>query len=313
MLQKPASVADGEIADVKATTQRARDEHTSQPTDQPRMSRYTTGILTTSRWTPRDNSSWHVLFTAYPPDIASSVQDSDTEVRELLECQSEERDPNLGKSTISYKTSDDNELRVQCEDDAPPIAPKYFDRNSYFRHAGWTGCASLLEDDVVGASPTAIVVDTSPAAHDASVIIGTEVESVVARKVSTEQPAIKKAKALYHPDENAWLLLLHKKVKAAVEAGRKIRVPGPVPLTLAFNAFFEGRVLQDERGMDLPPREAREEASIKAKIVKAQTGIWKLRDITRKLLESKRYEEVYVPGITAEELRRYKMDGTVSS
>ncbi|KAF1353071.1 hypothetical protein EJ07DRAFT_68754, partial [Lizonia empirigonia] len=63
-----------------------------------------------------------------------------------------------------------------------------------------------------------------------------------------------------------WLLLLHQKVKAAVEAGRKIRIPGPAALTLAFNAFFEGRVLQDEHGADLSPREAREEQSIKGKI-----------------------------------------------
>jgi hypothetical protein len=88
-------------------------------------------------------------------------------------------------------------------------------------------------------------------------------------------------------------------------------LPGPAAITTAFNAFFEGRVLKDGHGSDLPPREARGERSIKGKMAKVHTRIWHLRDVTRGLLEGKRGGVAYVPGITEDELERYRQDGTI--
>lgn len=104
---------------------------------------------------------------------------------------------------------------------------------------------------------------------------------------------------------------MHEKVRAVPESGQHIKLPGPGPVTQAFSTFFEGRVLKDESGQDLPPRQARVELSIRNKIMKPNTKIWELRDATRKLLHGKRGGDVYVPQILEEELRQYRADGSV--
>jgi hypothetical protein len=60
--------------------------------------------------------------------------------------------------------------------------------------------------------------------------------------------------------------------------------------------------LKDKSGQDLPPRGARVELSIRNKIMKPNTKIWELRDATRKVVQGKRGDDVYVPEISEEEL-----------
>lgn len=122
---------------------------------------------------------------------------------------------------------------------------------------------------------------------------------------SEDDPAAKKykhAKCIFHPKESAWLILLHEKIKAVAETSQHIKLPGPGPIAHAFNAYFEGRVLKDKSGQDLPPRGARVELSIRNKIMKPNTKIWELRDATRKVVQGKRGDDVYVPEISEEEL-----------
>jgi hypothetical protein len=115
----------------------------------------------------------------------------------------------------------------------------------------------------------------------------------------------------YTPLEDAWLLLFTRKVRAVVEAGHLIKTPGPQPTTDAFNAFFAGKVLKDEAGDDLLPRAARDETSIRGKY--ATTALRTIRDGTRKLLEGRKGEKLYVPVITEEELSRFLDDGVVEA
>jgi hypothetical protein len=115
----------------------------------------------------------------------------------------------------------------------------------------------------------------------------------------------------YLPEEVDYLLLLFKKIKAVVEAGHNVKIPGGVPITEEFNKFFVGKVLKDEHGADLPPREMREVLSIHSKLYHANSGIPALRMVIRKLMETRHGGIVYVPIITEEELQKYREDGTV--
>ncbi|CAO2655488.1 Nn.00g042910.m01.CDS01 [Neocucurbitaria sp. VM-36] len=124
---------------------------------------------------------------------------------------------------------------------------------------------------------------------------------------------VHKVNVMYSRVEDAWLILYHKKLKATVEAGNIVKIPGPRPTMQAFNSFFEGKVLKDVNGVALPPRLARDETSIRGKIGNKKSVLWKLRDVTRKLLEGKHGGSLYVPVITDDELRRYQQDGTVTT
>lgn len=115
-----------------------------------------------------------------------------------------------------------------------------------------------------------------------------------------------KLKNMYMPEEEAWLAFFHMKLKAVVEAGSIIRLPGPSNIMAAFNNFFEGKVIEK-----LPPREARDESSLKGKLNNKRSDVWKMRDVTRKLLEGKGKGEIYVPTVSEAELSQYRKDGTV--
>ncbi|KAF9699934.1 hypothetical protein EKO04_001707 [Ascochyta lentis] len=317
-----ANAADEHMPDASATCQQPSGQ-SSRSVAQLKTSKYTTVLLTTSGYISQDNNSWRVLRPARASDLGGSAVNAEAE--ELFECQGEERRSEVGRETISYKSKRDMERPADQGADELSISDRYFDHNSYFRYLGWTGCASLQHPVVVDTTSRVSPAEMSPAR---SVIPGFADESaneddIHAKNVPVDKPgstsvaasgfATKRVKVPYHPDENAWLLLLCKKVKAAAELGRKIKNPGPAVITPLFNAFFEGRILQDEHGGDLPPREAREELSIKGKIMKINTEIRELRYVTRKLLEGSRGGELYAPNITVEELRQFQADGTVRS
>ncbi|KAF1828657.1 hypothetical protein BDW02DRAFT_478134, partial [Decorospora gaudefroyi] len=67
--------------------------------------------------------------------------------------------------------------------------------------------------------------------------------------------------------EEAWIMLHHAKVRAVIEAGHNIKIPGPVPVMEAFNTYFAGKVFKDEMGEGvLPPRPTRDLHSIRGKL-----------------------------------------------
>jgi hypothetical protein len=127
----------------------------------------------------------------------------------------------------------------------------------------------------------------------------------------TYKPNVKRTHNMYLPDEEAWLMLFHNKIKLVVEAGHNIKLAGPVATMERFNDFFLGKVLRGPGGEDLPPREARDEISMKGKLYHVKSGIKPMRDVIRKLLEGKHDGVMYVPLITEDELKQYREKGTV--
>lgn len=85
----------------------------------------------------------------------------------------------------------------------------------------------------------------------------------------------------YFPIEEAWLLLLHKKIKAVVEAGHNVKISTLYMIVKAFNQFFLHKILRDANGHDLLPREARDEVSLHGKIRNANFGVDVMRKTTR--------------------------------
>ncbi|KAF5853317.1 hypothetical protein GGP41_001876 [Bipolaris sorokiniana] len=50
----------------------------------------------------------------------------------------------------------------------------------------------------------------------------------------------------YTAEEDAWLDLFHAKIRSAIEAGAVIRIPGPITVLEAFNAFFKNKYSVEE-------------------------------------------------------------------
>jgi hypothetical protein len=117
----------------------------------------------------------------------------------------------------------------------------------------------------------------------------------------------------FHPEEEAWLMLFHHKLRVVVEAGHSNQMPGLVPTLKALNQFFVGKVLQGAEGEDMLPRTAREEVSMKGKLNHANFGVKSMGDKIRKSLENKKGDVLYVPIITEGELSQYQADGIVTT
>jgi hypothetical protein len=121
----------------------------------------------------------------------------------------------------------------------------------------------------------------------------------------------KKVYVWFTPAEDAWLMLHHRKIRAAIEAGHDVKILGPALIAEAFNAFFSGKVYLDETGNDMAPRPPREADSIRGKFSQRVGKLAEYRKATAKLVEGKKGGKVYMPGITEEELKAYQEDGTV--
>jgi hypothetical protein len=80
-------------------------------------------------------------------------------------------------------------------------------------------------------------------------------------------------------------------------------MPSTVSVLGCFNNYFVSRVLKDADGEDLPPREVRDENSLRSKLNHTKDGLRSIRFVTRKLLEGKRGGSEYVLAITEDELR----------
>ncbi|KAJ4985192.1 hypothetical protein SVAN01_09328 [Stagonosporopsis vannaccii] len=301
--------------------------------NQVKTSRYSTGIVTTAGWTPLDNSVWQIVRRSEAPEANETGDCTDAE--ELRQCHEVEVDRYLSAAPdLPHSTND-----ATYDDHDTSSTEEYLDYRSFFRHAGWKGCASLDQrmPDASEALDTLVQADQTnkplgaagtnapgnwtvfemynvqkERGQETTAAEGGQHVAFGVEDLPPRTTQVKIGKAFFHPDEDAWLLLFHSKIKAAAEAGRNIKLPGPLAVLMVFNAFFEGRVLKDERGQDLPPRRARKENSMKGKIAKMHSKIWHLRDETRRLLEGKRGGTVYIPDVNEEELRQYCIDGTVA-
>ncbi|KAI4654250.1 uncharacterized protein J4E78_007295 [Alternaria triticimaculans] len=122
----------------------------------------------------------------------------------------------------------------------------------------------------------------------------------------------KKAAYPYTPLEDAWMTLFHRKLRATIDAGHVIKIPGPVSVMEAFNAFFEGKVLKDANGADAPSRPQRDVSSIRGKLDGRVSKVATERKNMRGLLEGKTGGVLFVPNVTEDELRQFQVDESVA-
>ncbi|KAI4908165.1 hypothetical protein J4E90_008789 [Alternaria incomplexa] len=122
----------------------------------------------------------------------------------------------------------------------------------------------------------------------------------------------KKAAYPYTPLEDAWMTLFHRKLRATIDAGHVIKLPGPVSVMEAFNAFFEGKVLKDANGADAPSRPQRDVSSIRGKLDGRVSKVATERKNMRGLLEGKTGGVLFVPNVTEDELRQFQVDESVA-
>ena len=160
------------IAHVKVSnnTSTSQNPHTqvAQPSGQPRTSRYTTGILTTSGWTPLANSSWHVLRTEVSQTNNTA---GDDEVEEIFKCHEEGFVPQPATAKTSSESSGDESNNNRTHATATMEPDEYLDYNSYFLHVGWTGCASLEQDNNTSAEALATLPQRKPTEDPSSATV----------------------------------------------------------------------------------------------------------------------------------------------
>ncbi|KAH8642401.1 hypothetical protein IG631_05343 [Alternaria alternata] len=122
----------------------------------------------------------------------------------------------------------------------------------------------------------------------------------------------KKNVLMYTPLEDAWMTLFHRKLRATIEAGHIIKLPGPTNIMVPFNAYFEGKTLKDTNGEAVGPRPARDAISIRGKLDGRASKIAKMRREMRGLLPTDNGGPIFIPTITEEELLRFQNDGWVA-
>ncbi|RYN18215.1 hypothetical protein AA0112_g11672 [Alternaria arborescens] len=122
----------------------------------------------------------------------------------------------------------------------------------------------------------------------------------------------KKNVLIYTPLEDAWMTLFHRKLRAIIEAGHMIKLPGPSNIMVPFNAYFEGKTLKDTNGETVGPRPARDATSIRGKLDGRASKIAEMRKEMRGLLPTDNGGPISIPTITEEELLRFQKDGSVA-
>jgi hypothetical protein len=121
----------------------------------------------------------------------------------------------------------------------------------------------------------------------------------------------KKSMVMYTPLEDAWMTLFHRKLRATIEAGHAVRLPGPVSVMEVFNTFFQGKVLEDTNGDEVGTRTARDVISIRGKLDGRVSTIAKERRLMRGLVDGQNGGLLYIPVVTEEELEKFLKDGRV--
>ncbi|RYO68900.1 hypothetical protein AA0116_g105 [Alternaria tenuissima] len=122
----------------------------------------------------------------------------------------------------------------------------------------------------------------------------------------------KKNVLMYTPLEDAWMTFFHRKLRATIEAGHMIKLPGPSNIMVPFNAYFEGKTLKDTNGEAVGPRPARDATSIRGKLDGRASKIAEMRKKMRGLLPTDNGGPIFIPTITEEELLRFQKDGSVA-
>lgn len=323
-----------------------------KPRSSAKVSRYTTGYLTTSGWLPIDKHVW---------PVESHKALADIEPRAIPE-----RSTATTPALVEYG-EESTEIFIRQNEEAmsrPFIDDKYFEYHGYLDYL--SSMSKLDEHPQPMDSTATICDDTTSVSSDSDVQI-VEISSITSGMdtlavhtptternatpnlppssppstastipddnineedandctvhdnnitsslslgggpvdITASKPVLRKAQNVFVPEEDEWLLLFHKKVKGTVEAGFRIKMPGPISVLHAFNEFFEGKALQNESGHTLPPRQRRDINSMRGKLFRKDNKVWKLRTVTRKLLEGSHGGSLYVPIIAEEDLQEY--------
>lgn len=125
--------------------------------------------------------------------------------------------------------------------------------------------------------------------------------------------SLKRGHSLYSEDEVAWFQLFHAKLRGVIDAGTLIKIPGPVPIREAFNAYFAGKPLSDSDGDadDTGVRPSRGFDAIRGKLENKSGKLVETRKALRELVQNRKDGLAYIPVIVPEELSAYRHDGTV--
>ncbi|RAR16446.1 hypothetical protein DDE83_000011 [Stemphylium lycopersici] len=125
--------------------------------------------------------------------------------------------------------------------------------------------------------------------------------------------SFKRGHSLYSEDEVAWFQLFHAKLRGVIDAGTLIKIPGPVPIREAFNAYFAGKPLSDSDGDadDTGVRPSRGFDIIRGKLENKSGKLVETRKALRELVQNRKDGLAYIPVIVPEELSAYRHDGTV--
>ncbi|KAH6632945.1 hypothetical protein C7974DRAFT_375099 [Boeremia exigua] len=112
----------------------------------------------------------------------------------------------------------------------------------------------------------------------------------------------------WQPQEEAFLELLYRLLQQRANSGQVVRRPKVAQVMEHFNAFFEGKVIADKGGNQIPPRTSRKEDSISSKL-KRGDSLGNLVTTVKAQLVDDRSVELYLPSITDAQLNRFIADG----
>lgn len=117
----------------------------------------------------------------------------------------------------------------------------------------------------------------------------------------------------FHKDENAWLVIFHKRIRRVISSETKIDIPIDIMVHRLFDGFFEGKVLKDEYGYSLPPRAARPYGSVNNHLRgRGPPALNAVRKEVMDLSQDSIGGQLYIPIITDEDIQQYHADGTVT-
>lgn len=77
---------------------------------------------------------------------------------------------------------------------------------------------------------------------------------------------LKKKNIAYTPDEDDFLIIMHRKIKNAASGSTRIKAPAPATILDAFNHFFAFKTRTSAYGTLIPTRKSRDEKSFNAKL-----------------------------------------------
>jgi hypothetical protein len=117
---------------------------------------------------------------------------------------------------------------------------------------------------------------------------------------------LKKKNIAYTPDEDAFLIIMHRKIKHAASGSTPIKAPAPAAILNTFNHFFAFKTRTSAYGTLIQTRKPRDEKSFSAKLNRPSTELQRIRTEIQNLLQSVIGGEIYMPTVTENEIQRYR-------